>query len=252
MIKIQTMSRANVKETMETPAERITAQRHAGRQRLGLLLMAMLLSGGMSERVGAQSAGPGPAPAAAPASKGIGLYTWVDEKGQYHMVDSLGAVPAAHRPGAKARAEKGELAGSNAGGNYTQVKNAGKGSTGAGTTTGAAAGSAGAGEKTQKPVSSGSEGAATPPDPATDASYWAARIRAAETLRNEAVAELEGLDAETLRLRTLTPMGFRQGLLDLETKRAQVELVKAGAERELQETIPADARRMGVPPGWLR
>lgn len=254
MIKGQTRGRVNVMENTGTSSK---ARRRHGWARLGLLVLGLLLSEGMSASVRAQSAGAGPAPGAAPASKGIGLYTWVDEKGNYHMVDSLGAVPSKFRPGAKARAEKGELAGGNAGGNYTQVKDAGKGSTGAGDTTGTGAGSggaggAGAGGTSQKPASSGTEGAATSRGPATDASYWAERIRAAETLRDEAVAELAGLDAETLRLRTLTPMGFQQALLDAEAKRAHVELVKTGAERELQETIPADARRMGVPPGWLR
>lgn len=184
-------------------------------------------------------------PNAAKSSAGTdsGLYTWVDEQGNYHMVDSIGAVPKKYRSGAKARASQGAMAGE--GGNYNVVK--GDGNLTVSRPAPAAA------PAPAPAASAGDASKLSQPKPLTpqDRGYWTARINAARTLKAQSEAELETIDPELYRLRTLTPPGFHQSMADLESRRTELQTILQATDVELNETIPSDARKAGVSSSWL-
>lgn len=183
------------------------------------------------------------------APQDSGIYTWVDEKGNYHMVDSLTQVPAKHRARAKARAEEGTMA--DEGGNYSVI--AGPASPTApvtpsvGDPTAPAVATPGA-KAAKSGTSSGSAVTASPQDKA----YWQARIQAANEAKARAEADLVTIEQEILRLRTMTPAGFQQAIVDQDGRRQGLYDAIQAAEAELNENIPRDARRAGVSPSFLR
>lgn len=197
-----------------------------------------------------------PAKSSSSADKGTlkapqdsGIYTWVDEKGNYHMVDSLSQVPAKHRAGAKARAEQGTMA--DEGGNYSVIAGPAAPTAPAapsvGSPTAPAMATPGAGGAKTSTTTGGAV-TASPQDKA----YWQARIQAAKEAKARAEADLVAIDQEILRLRTMTPAGFQQAIVDQDSRRQGLYDAIQAAEVELNETIPRDARRAGVSPSFLR
>ncbi len=152
------------------------------------------------------------------------LYQWTDDKGVVHITDHLGKVPEKHRSKAK------------------QLETTG-------------------------PVEEDTAQAVTPfyppaPEPVVDQearkeewqsriAEWKGRLADAEERHDRLQKERDGLFA-AWGSSALAPIAVRQraGEIDRELERARKEIDEA--KRMLTEVIPEEARKAGVPPGWLR
>ncbi len=197
--------------------------------------------------------------AASDGQSGISIYSYVDDAGVVHFVDSLDLVPEAYRVQAAERAKAGAMVGDGQGTfnvvpvpafpetlGESETEDVGDEGSAADATTGPA-------PRAEADKPSGTEG----PSPATEPklqgkAYWQARIAQWQQRKAAAEAELEVVDAQILRTRTLTPPGFHQTLAELMERRKALEETIRHAEDMLTNVIPEEARKAGVPPGWLR
>lgn len=191
-------------------------------------------------------------------------YTWIDEKGNFHMVDSITAVPPVQRKAAQMRVDQGVLAGEEQGSTYNKMGNGvdtpATGSAGVAGGTAGAPTAAGAAEATVRPSTAAappagpptSKAAAPPAAPVQDQAYWQNQLDGARAQKAALELELQGIEAEMLRLRIQTPPGFHQQVANLETRRMAIPEQLSALEKRISEDIPAAARRAGASPSRLR
>lgn len=98
-----------------------------------------------------------------------------------------------------------------------------------------------------------------PPDPTKEEKYWRDRITAARTALERNQVFLDALQSRVNALTadfTARDDPAQRAVIGIERQRALVEMdrVKADIQRITQEIadIEEEARRAGVPPGWLR
>ncbi len=190
------------------------------------------------------------------SGSGLSIYSYEDEQGTIHFVDSLDLVPEQYRVQAAERAEKGELIGDGEGGTVNLIAvPEGLAPTRDMTLEVGGAGVSGQDESESAGATVGSseEGEGAGKAPALEGKdYWQARIREWRDRKAAAEAELATVDEEMLRTRTLTPPGFQKKMADLEARRTELTAEIQLADEMLNKVIPEEARKAGVPPGWLR
>ncbi len=193
---------------------------------------------------------------------GISIYSYEDEQGIIHFVDSLDLVPEAFRVQAAERAKAGAMVGDGQGGTVNVIAVPAFPETGSSSSQdihvdggahpasvkspaggegpgGEAAGSGGVDGEGGAPVLEGK-------------AYWQARIAEWRDRKAAAQAEIKAVETQMLRTRTLTPAGFQKTMGELEQRRRDLEAEIRLADNMLNEVIPEEARKAGVPPGWLR
>lgn len=170
------------------------------------------------------------------------IYTWIDKNGIQHFVDSIDLVPLEYRKEAIKRAKTGDKLGTE--GTYNILPR----------------------EKSEMapahPISDkkGDEGEippeikSPPPTKVDDRGkeYWQERIRICRETLEKAKKDLENAYNTRLFLITNTPPDFHEQYFGINQ---EIEMLKEKIkelERELNEVIPEEARKAGVPPGWLR
>lgn len=172
-------------------------------------------------------------PAPTGSSGGLGIYTWRDTNGQLHVSDQLQDVPDALRADALRRAEAGQ---SLPAANYTIMPSDAP--------------------RPEPPASApveASEGStsADPPDPQTRA-YWQERMEKERRRKADAQQRLQEVQSQMVKVRATTPAGFHDTLTSLDAEARALERTIADAEYQILQGLPEEARRLGVPPGWLR
>ena len=210
---------------------------------------------------------PSTSEAASNTQPGISIYSYEDDTGVIHFVDSLDLVPEAYRIQAAERAKAGAMIGDGQGtvnvipvpslpetglepsldaGSGNAAGAGSSGANGAGTTsskTSPAGGGTGQGD---------AQGATQPAPKLEGKAYWQDRIAQWQQRKAAAETELQQVEAQIHRARTLTPPGFQQTLVELQQKHKELEEEIRLAEDMLANVIPEEARKAGVPPGWLR
>lgn len=156
-----------------------------------------------------------------------GIYTWVDANGQLHITDQLEDVPAKQRAAAEERSNQGVLPGSGKG-TYNQMSNDG------------------AAPSTSPPTPS------SPPESAQQKAQWQARLKSYQTQSEDAARRIAELEAELLRQRNILPPGHFAHVEEIEAKLEQERARKVEADEMLDGGLADEARRAGVPPGWVR
>ena len=167
------------------------------------------------------------------------VYWWYDENGQMHVSDQSVDVPAEKRKEVFQRAKDGEGLPS---GGYTVME--------------------GSGKSWMVPESEAVEAAGTPAPEGTEAeaeeeetqtkAYWQGRLAEQKAIVAEANAEIKKATAEKTRLMTYTPGGFQFKLAEEDAKIKEWEAKKAAAQYQLDKGLKEEARKKGIPPGWLR
>lgn len=155
------------------------------------------------------------------------LYQWADEQGNVHITDNPGKIPEKYR----AKAEKIEVL------------------EGAEETVPTQQEAPGAGAAPQKRMEQTDE---------FKKSVWQARMQEARARREDAEKRYQELEKERSELygRWGSPayapaeVKLRAQQLDESMKEVRKEIDEA--RHELDEAIPEEARKAGVPPGWLR
>ena len=150
------------------------------------------------------------------------LYQWTDEKGNMHIVNDLGSVPEQYRSKARRLEE-------DAGGDTPTQQE----------------------RYTPAPSSSGGNDAA-------GRARWQKKLGTAKQRLARAEARYASLEEEKYSQYgqwgspALAPIGNRQRMaeIDEELKKAQKEIDEA--RNMIDVVIPEQARKAGVPPGWLR
>jgi hypothetical protein len=155
------------------------------------------------------------------------LYTWTDDNGGVHITDGLGNVPEQYRP--KAR----------------KIEDSRKGE-------------AGQGQQTQN-VMGGTAGSESEEE--TEESRkaeWQDSIREWKTRLYQAEKRYRELDQQRTEL-LMSSGGPAYGPIENKVKAEQVAQEMTEVQKQIDEArnmldvvIPEDARKAGVPPGWLR
>jgi hypothetical protein len=159
--------------------------------------------------------------------KRIYLFQWVDDKGIVHITDGLGKVPQKYRDKA------------------TKLEQPQDGPSGTGKPA----------VIRKSPYSGFSEQEALDADKKTE---WLLRMRNAKKLLADAERRYQTLEQQ--RQDALNKWGgpaTGRGAALMDVERIEQEMKQAkqdvnAAREEVEVTIPDDARRAGVPPGWLR
>ena len=157
------------------------------------------------------------------------LYQWTDEKGNMHIVNDLGSVPEQHRSGARRLETPKERTGE-----YT--------------------GRTGQTQREQYAPAPSSPGV----DDAAGRARWQKKLGAAKQRLARAEERYRSLEEEKGTLfrawgsPALAPIANRMRAeeIDKELKEVQKEIDEA--RNMIDEVIPEQARKAGVPPGWLR
>jgi ElaB/YqjD/DUF883 family membrane-anchored ribosome-binding protein len=150
------------------------------------------------------------------------LYEWTDNKGTLHITDALGKVPEQYR----SQMRKREV------------------------------------PKGESPVSQAGRVA---PSPGFESSQddlgkaqWQSRLRDWKQRRENAEKRLEGLERERNELfrawgsAALAPIENRMKAEKIEQQMKDVQNEIERAKNMIEAVIPEEARKAGVPPGWLR
>ncbi len=155
------------------------------------------------------------------------LYQWTDDSGGVHITDGLGNVPEQYR--AKARKMEGSRTGETSQGQQTQNVSGGV----AGPESGAGT------EESRK-------------------AEWQNLIREWKTRLEQAENNYRTLDQQRTEL-LMSSGGPAYGPTENKVKAQQVEQQMKEVQKQIEEArhmldvvIPEDARKAGVPPGWLR
>lgn len=188
------------------------------------LMIAFLLSIGIASPALAQDGSANPEEKKQDAPKTY-LYQWIDAKGVAHITDGLGKVPKKYRSKAQ-RLESG--AGEEPG---LQQR------------------------KTPEPVYSEQE-----EREADLKEIWQMRVKAARKALADVEQHYRDIEhKKTILMQSIGGAGLSMGRqLDpgeierLENELKQVQLEIDAAKQELEVTIPDEARKAGIPPGWLR
>ena len=153
------------------------------------------------------------------------LYEWTDDKGVVHITDTPGVIPEQYRAKArKVESQKGEEGGS--------------------------------GQQLQKGAEP-SFNSETVHDEQGKAE-WQQRIKSWRDRLANAEAHYRELDQERTELlgvrgsAALAPLENRQRAEQIVGEMKDVQSQIDEARRMLEEVIPEEARKAGVPPGWLR
>ena len=150
------------------------------------------------------------------------LYTWTDEKGRMNITDDIGKVPEKYR-------------------GSVQVMDQTPG------------GDEGAVQQPAEPMTP-----APAPDDETAKEEWKARIKEWEQKLAGAQERKRSLQRERDELfrawgsPALAPIANRQRAEAIDTEVQEVQKEIDEATHMLDEVIPEEARKAGVPPGWLR
>ncbi|HUI68813.1 MAG TPA: hypothetical protein VL087_11485 [Nitrospirota bacterium] len=155
------------------------------------------------------------------------LYQWTDDSGGVHITDGLGNVPEQYRP----KARKIEESRKNEAGQGQQTQNV-------------TGGTAGPGSEDETEESGKAE--------------WQDRIREWKTRLNNAEKRYRELDQQRTEL-LMSSGGPAYGPSENKVKAEQIEQQMKEVQKQIDEArnmlnvvIPEDARKAGVPPGWLR
>jgi hypothetical protein len=151
------------------------------------------------------------------------LYEWTDSKGTVHITDGLGKVPERYRDRArKVESSKGQEPGP---------------------------------EQWSDEAASGSESQELEDEAKAEWQYrmreWRRRLSDAESQHRK----LEQERTELIRAWgsiALAPPAYRQRAVELELQLKEVETEIETARNMIDTVLPDEARKAGVPPGWLR
>jgi hypothetical protein len=154
------------------------------------------------------------------------FYQWVDAKGTVHIADSIAKVPEQYREAAR-RIEAGSTQDETIAGQQTR----------------------------QAPSSSGHDSRSSE---AADRQAWQQRIRDWKVKQAEAEKRYQDLDRERNDLirpwgsAALAPIASRQRIEKIGQEMHEVQQEIVNARNMIEAVIPEEARKAGVPPGWLR
>lgn len=160
-----------------------------------------------------------------------GIYTWIDANGQLHITDRLEDVPAKQRAASEERSNQGVLPGSGKG-TYNRMTNDG---------------SAPAPSPAQP-----SPGGTSNPEQAQQKAQWQGRLQSYQKQSEDASRRIVELEAELLHLRNILPPGHFEEVEVIQAKLEQERARKAEADEMLDGGLADEARKAGVPPGWVR
>ena len=189
-----------------------------------MISSALVIAGMLAQ--GAPSLEP-PAGAQAPVAP-PGYFYWYDGSGQLHLTDQIEHVPASLRQQVLQQAEDGQTGPA---GNYSVVPG---------------------GEGAQAPEIPLGTNAKKRDAEAAEKAQWQQRMNDEKARIAQAESRIKEVEAEMIRLRATTPPGFQPQLVELDEERKALQLTIVDAQRELNEVIPEEARKAGVPPGYLR
>lgn len=182
------------------------------------------------------------------------IYSWEDEKGVIHFVDSEAMIPKKHKKAAKERAGSNKLIGDGSGGTYSVIpKNAptDPAPDGLGTTNATPA-------ESPQPLSENiSQNNTTVPakdekSAKKDKTYWQGEINSWKQKKAQAEAEVKKLEGQMGVLYNTYGEGTAKMRGEIQQKQKEAERQLNEADSMLKNGIPDKARKEGVPPGWLR
>ncbi len=152
------------------------------------------------------------------------LYQWVDDQGNVHITDSLGNIPEKYRPTA------------------TRMKDTGA---------------------PQEPSTAQPQAAPVTPrkgngEQQPDKAQWQQRMRNAKNQLADAESRYRGLQQQRADLFAAwgspaeAPLANRQQADQIDQQMQEVQREIERARDMIDNVIPEEARKAGVPPGWLR
>lgn len=171
-----------------------------------------------------------------PASGSGGMYYYYDESGALHVTDQLQDVPEAARKDALDRSRAGQVAPDS---RYSVTE-------------------AGQPAPISEPVPQLGQAPAPPAegeggaDDIRTRAYWQEQLAAQRTRRAEAEARIKEIEQELIRVKSTRPNGFHEALFKLDGELAEQKAIVADAQQQIDKDIPARAKKLGIPPGWLR
>ncbi len=152
------------------------------------------------------------------------LYQWIDDQGSVHITDSLGNIPEKYRPTA------------------TRMKDT------------SAPQEPNTGQPQAAPVPSPGNGNGAQPDKA----QWQHRMKDAKNRLADAESRYRSLQQQRADLFAAwgspaeAPLANRQQADQIDQQMQEVQQEIEKARNMIDNVIPEEARKAGVPPGWLR
>ena len=162
-----------------------------------------------------------------------GVYYWYDANGGLHVTDQIDGVPSTERADALKRVHDGDPLPS---GNVSILE--GQGPLIPSEPTIQQSGEVASGDNTDEDIRT--------------KAYWQSLIADERQAKAEAEAKLESLEAEIMKVKALTPPGFHEKLVTLDQDIQAQKAIIAKADHELSSGIKERARKLDIPPGWLR
>lgn len=178
------------------------------------------------------------------AMAGAPIYSWQDEQGGVHFVDSPELIPKKYFKEAVSRAQAGAMMGDGQGGTYSVMPLDGAGTMG---------GSSDIVSTEIKDDGAAASGTGDNPGPAQvvkDKKYWQGQVRDLRGKMESADQGIAEVDNTIVRLRATGVPGYQQQIDALNTQRQLLEGQKAEAQKSL-ESLPKNARKEGARQEWL-